>query len=203
MRDHWENIYATKTLDEVSWTRPHLDSSLKIIDTLELSPVSAVIDVGSGASTLADDLLERGFNNITLLDISAAALDHTRARLGERADSIAFVNADIREAQLEQDRFDLWHDRAVFHFLTDEAERSDYVERATLSLRHGGHLIIATFADDGPPKCSGLEVCRYNEETLIQTFGTEFEPVGIFREQHRTPFDTVQSFLYSHFRRVS
>lgn len=201
MSEHWEHIYSTKSLHEVSWTRPHLDSSLKIIDSLGLSKDSPIIDVGSGASTLPDDLVERGFTDITLVDISAAALEHTRERLGPAAGRIRFIPTDITTLEIESDSYELWHDRAVFHFLTSEALRKKYLDRLTGALRAGGDLIMATFADDGPLKCSGLDVCRYDIELLAATLGSKFELVETFREQHQTPFDTTQNFLYGHFRK--
>lgn len=202
MQEHWEKIYSTKSLDEVSWTRPHLDSSLEIIDSLDLSLDASIIDVGSGASSLADDLVERGFRNITLLDISKSALDHARTRLGERSQSIDFIDADIRTSFFPPNKFDLWHDRAVFHFLTDGSDRDSYVERLTTGLRPGGNVVIATFANDGPLKCSGVDVRRYDENTLAETLGSEFTLIHSFREQHLTPFETTQNFLYTHFRKT-
>lgn len=201
MSEHWEKIYSTKGLHEVSWTRPHLDSSLKIIDAIGLPSDASIIDIGTGASTLADDLLDRGYSNLTLLDISATGLEHIRTRLGNRSENIVFLTGNITTVEMPEPAYDLWHDRAVFHFLTDKDGRNNYLGNLSTALRPGGHLIMATFADDGPLKCSGLDIQRYDIDLLGDTLGSGFSIVETFRELHHTPFGTPQKFLYAHFRR--
>lgn len=198
---HWENVYETNAVDAVSWYRQHLDRSLEIIDALGLNADARIIDVGGGASTFVDDLLARGYSNISVLDISQRALEKTKLRLGESALGIDFIAADITSVSLQPNSFDLWHDRAVFHFLTSDADRAAYLENLRLALKPNGHLIIAAFADDGPLKCSGLEVERYDIEKLVRVVGDGFELAENFRDLHRTPFDTTQSFLYARFVR--
>lgn len=201
---HWQQVYATKSTDAVSWYRPHLDRSLAFIDALELSADAPIIDVGTGASTLVDDLLARGFRDITLNDIADAALAHTRERLG--ASVAARLHArvgDITTLDLPHAHYALWHDRAVFHFLTEAAQRDAYVAQVHHALRPGGHLLIATFAPDGPERCSGLPVQRYDADALATAFAPHFERAADTREQHPTPFGTTQSFQYVLLRRRS
>jgi len=199
---HWQQVYNDKAEAQTSWFRPHLDESLRLIDALRLSPEAPVIDVGAGRSTLVDDLLARGFIDVSALDISAGALAQSRARLGNDARKVRWLEGNVLEAQLPPARFDLWHDRAVFHFLTDAADRARYVALCARSLRMGGFALIATFAADGPEKCSGLPVCRYDAAALAAEFGPGFETLAHSREQHRTPFDTLQSFTYLLLRRI-
>ncbi|NOT48171.1 MAG: class I SAM-dependent methyltransferase, partial [Acidobacteria bacterium] len=174
------------------------DRSLGMIEATGLGLDARIIDVGGGASTLVDDLWERGYKNLTVLDISAAALENSKRRLGEAA-QVDFIAVDITNASLPQNSFDLWHDRAVFHFLTSTEDRSRYIDNLKCSLKPGGSLIIATFAEDGPLKCSGLDVERYDLEKLVDTLGNEFALAEHARETHQTPFDTQQSFLYARF----
>ena len=201
-QQHWQDVYAQCGEQQTSWFRPHLDLSLDWIDGLGLDKDAPIIDVGGGRSTLVDDLLARGFTDLSVLDLSGEALEQSAARLGARAQSIHWLNCDLLEAALAEAHYCLWHDRAVFHFLTDEAAQSTYVALASRSLRPGGYLLLATFAEDGPEKCSGLPVCRYNAQTLAARFGDGFETVGRRGEQHRTPFDREQSFTYLLLRRL-
>jgi SAM-dependent methyltransferase len=201
-KEHWEGIYQSKKHTGVSWYRPHLDPSLSLISKLGLNHESWIIDVGGGASTLADDLLKRGFRNITVFDISAKALQISKKRLGKRAARITGMEADITKAKLPENRYDLWHDRAVFHFLTDARDRMKYIKVLDSSLRRGGHLIIAAFNLNGPVKCSGLEIVRYSPETLSNELGAAFELVESFDEAHKTPFKTIQNFVYCRFRKL-
>jgi len=198
---HWQNVYETKAVDAVSWFREHLDRSLEMIGAARLGAEAQIIDVGGGASTLVDDLLERGFTNVTVLDISAAALEKAKLRLGDRAESVDWITADITAVELQERSFDLWHDRAVFHFLISPDDRRRYLENLKSSLKPDGHVVLATFADDGPLKCSGLDVERYDVDKLVKTLGEEFTLIDHVRESHTTPFDTVQNFLYAHFVR--
>lgn len=200
-KTHWENIYETKTPTRVSWYQEHAQTSLQFIQRAGIQKTDPIIDVGGGASTLVDDLLAAGFQHITVLDISAKALELARARLGKRAANVTWLEADITQADLPEQTFALWHDRAVFHFLTQPADRQRYIESARRALRKGGYLIIATFALDGPDHCSGLEVMRYSPESLHAELGAGFELADSMRETHRTSFGTEQRFIYCRFRR--
>jgi len=200
-RAHWERIYATRPVERVGWYRPHLDTSLTWIQELNLPRRARILDVGGGASTLVDDLLTLGFEDITVLDLSATALAHARARLGARADRVTWMEADITEAALPEAAYDLWHDRAVFHFLTEPDDRARYLERLRRALRPGGFLILATFSPEAPPTCSGLPVVRYDLETLVRTIGPGFHLVRHGREHHVTPGGIAQPYLYTCFQR--
>jgi ubiquinone/menaquinone biosynthesis C-methylase UbiE len=202
VRTHWEKVYHTKAPTEVSWFQQHSRLSLEFIKHSEVSRTAQIIDVGGGASSLADDLWQDGYRNITVLDISEKALQVAQSRLGETAEHINWWAADIREAELPADSYDIWHDRAVFHFLTEPADRHVYLETMRRSLKSGGHSIIATFAPDGPEKCSGLSVQRYSPEELQAEFGTGFTLMRFTREDHHTPGGAIQKFLYCHFRKV-
>ncbi len=195
-KSYWEKVYATKAPDAVSWYRAHLETSLALIERAAPDPSSSIIDVGGGESTLVDDLLARGYENITILDVSQTAIDATKKRLGLAAERIQWLVADITEAQLEPGAYDVWHDRAVFHFLTASQHRTAYVRQVGHSVRPGGHIIISTFGPEGPTKCSGLDVIRYDAELLHDQFGVRFRLVESSKELHQTPFGTTQQFLY-------
>ena len=195
-QSHWENVYATKAFDQVSWFRPHLETSLSLIERATSGRPSRIIDAGGGESTLVDDLLSRGHSNITILDISKTAIDVTRARLGARASGVQWLVADVTEIDLPANAYDIWHDRAVFHFLTNPADRSTYVEHVKKSVSPGGHVIIGTFGPEGPLKCSGLDVRRYDSESLHEEFGKRFRLIDSVSERHETPFGTTQQFVY-------
>lgn len=197
---HWEEVYRTKQVTEVSWFQERAERSLRLIQESGVPLTASIIDVGGGASVLVDDLLERGYRDITVLDVSASALELARERLGERAGAVRWLQADITTADLPAQAFDLWHDRAVFHFLTSHEAQAAYLARVRHTLTPGGHLIVATFADDGPERCSGLPVQRYSESELRDVFGEGFELVGCEREEHPTPAGKVQSFVFCHFR---
>ena len=200
---HWNKIYDSKESDEVSWFAPHLATSINLIESTGLAAWTAkVIDVGGGRSTLVDDLLNRGYRNLTVLDISQSAIDQTRERLGERVDSVTCITRDITNATLPENEFDIWHDRAVFHFLTAEEDRRKYIEQVRRSLTKGGHIIVASFGLDGPQKCSGLEVVRYSPDSMHDEFGDSFELLNHVEETHETPFGTTQEFVYCYCRRV-
>jgi SAM-dependent methyltransferase len=199
---HWQDIYARQDEMQTSWYRPHLDTSLRLIDGLKLPADAAFIDVGAGRATLVDDLLARGFRDVAALDVSAAALAQSRRRMGPSGDLVRWMNHDLFEAKLPADRYDLWHDRAVFHFLVNEKDQASYAELAARSIRGGGHLLIATFAPDGPERCSNMKVCRYDAASLAARFAPDFELVAEAREDHRTPMGTVQPFTYLLLRRV-
>jgi 2-polyprenyl-3-methyl-5-hydroxy-6-metoxy-1,4-benzoquinol methylase len=193
---HWENVYQTKAVDEVSWYRPHLEVSLTLIEAATLDTGSAVIDVGGGEATLVDDLVARGYSDVTVLDISPAAIEVAKGRLGAAAASVHWVTGDITTVELEAARYDVWHDRAVFHFLTSADDRAAYVRQVARSVRLGGHVIVATFGLDGPEKCSGLDVVRYDAENLHGQFGPKFRLLDSVTELHETPWGTPQQFMY-------
>jgi SAM-dependent methyltransferase len=199
-REHWESVYERKQPSEVSWYRPHLEQSLRYIDAAGLAPDAAIIDVGGGASTLVDDLLARGFTNVTVLDLSARAIDAAKARLGARAARVRWVIADATEAGLPAAAYDFWHDRAVFHFLGDERDRRRYVATVRRSLKPGGQILLATFGPDGPTRCSGLDVTRYDADQLQAQLGADFERLGSATEVHTTPWGAAQQFVYCHCR---
>lgn len=195
-KEHWERVYATRAPDQVSWYQEHARQSLELIGSIGLTRDASIIDVGGGASTLVDDLLGAGYASLTVLDLSAAALEAARTRLGERADEVRWIDGDITSVALPAGAYDVWHDRAVFHFLTGEAERRAYVAAVLRSVRPGGHVIVATFAEDGPTTCSGLPVMRYSPNELHAQFGGSFTLLRHEREEHATPFGTTQRFIY-------
>lgn len=195
-QDHWEKVYRSKRFDSVSWYAPHLEESLRLITELVPDRHAAIIDVGGGESTLVDDLLARGYVNLSVLDISATAIEFTRNRLGEKARGVTWYAADVTRADFQGRQFDLWHDRAVFHFLTDPASRAAYVATVKASVRPGGYVVMATFGPQGPEKCSGLDVVRYDDRTLHGEFGNQFRLMGSRTNEHATPFGTKQQFLY-------
>ena len=193
---HWENIYSIKTPDAVSWYRPHLEQSLELIRRAAPELSASIIDVGGGESTLVDDLIGQGYKNITVLDISRIAIEATRKRLGAVSGRVHWLVADITDTQLEHGAYDVWHDRAVFHFLTAPNARVAYVRQVANAVKPGGHVIVSTFGPEGPTKCSGLDVVRYDAEKLHGEFGVHFRLLDSSKELHRTPFGTVQQFLY-------
>lgn len=195
-KSHWENVYTTKQPTEVSWYQAHAEKSLELIAHTKIGEAAQIIDVGGGASTLVDDLLARNFQNITVLDISAAAIEKAQVRLGEQAQKVTWLEADITQVSLPNHRYDVWHDRAVFHFLTEAEDRRKYISALYGSLKPNGYVIIATFAPDGPLRCSGLDVVRYSPNELHTEFGDEFHLVDSFSEEHPTPFVTTQMFIY-------
>ena len=217
--EHWETVYRNKAVDQVSWFQPHAETSLRLIESLlaDAGPSQGgersereggapdrsarIIDVGAGASVLVDDLLDAGYQHLTVLDIAASALAVSRARLGERAAQVEWRVGDVTTVALPEAGFDLWHDRAVFHFLTDAADRRRYVEQVLRAVRPGGHVIVATFGPDGPLQCSNLDVCRYAPDGLHGEFGAAFELLGHHAEVHRTPAGRDQAFVYCYCRR--
>ncbi len=202
-KEHWENIYATKSVDQVSWYREHLENSLQMIVGTGISKTAAIIDVGGGASTLVDDLLEADFGDVAVLDISGKAIEKTKERLGKKSEKVEWIIADITKADLPENYYDAWHDRAVFHFLTDAEDRRKYVELVMRSLKVGGHIIVASFGENGPLKCSGLDIVRYNPETMHKEFGKEFKLLNSLKETHQTPFGSTQEFIYCYCRKLS
>jgi len=195
-REHWQDVYQRKPADGVSWFAPRLETSLALLERAGLGPASRVIDVGGGASTLVDDLLARGVGAITVLDLSDAALAVSRRRLGESAARVNWLAGDVRSAALDEGAFDLWHDRAVLHFL-DDAAAAGYVRQARRALAPGGRLVIGGFAPDGPERCSGLDVTRRSPGALAALFGEGFELLESRRENHRTPGGQDQAFAWA------
>jgi len=196
IREHWDRIYRRGAPSALSWYQAEPTLSLELIRRASPDLNAPIIDVGGGASTLVDVLLDAGYRNITVLDLSDAALRVARERLGERAAMVRWVEADVRAAPLAPSAYAVWHDRAVFHFLTDPRDRASYVEAARGSVRPGGHLIVASFAPDGPTQCSGLEVVRYSCESMHSEFGPSFHLVDGVREEHHTPGGATQAFVY-------
>ncbi|MFN8007504.1 MAG: class I SAM-dependent methyltransferase [Terriglobia bacterium] len=203
IKKHWDSIYSTKESTQVSWYQEHPVLSLHLIEHTGVDKEHQIIDVGGGTSTLVDDLLASGFNHITVLDISATALAMARQRLGIQADKVSWIEADITKASLPHQFFDLWHDRAVFHFLREPEERHRYIQAVQHSVKTGGHVIVATFATDGPARCSGLDIVRYSPESLHSEFGDDFRLVESTRETHTTPFGVEQKFIYCYCRKCS
>ncbi|WP_275546076.1 class I SAM-dependent methyltransferase [Pseudomonas sp. Marseille-Q0931] len=201
-KDHWQQVYTSKAADSVSWYQPHISVSLELIRRTGVSTEASIIDVGGGASTLVDDLLAAGFDRVAVLDISDAGLEVARQRLGECASEVSWIEADITTVQLPEQEYDVWHDRAVFHFLTTEQARRQYLQAVRRSVKPGGFVIIGTFAEDGPEHCSGLPVQRYSAESLYGEFGASFELLGRASEDHQTPAGSIQKFLYCYCRKV-
>jgi len=198
---HWENVYSSKAENEVSWFQESPAPSLELIGLARPSSDAAIVDIGGGASRLVDELLARGFDNLTVLDLSEAALAAAKARLGDKAARVHWVVADITKWYPTQS-FDIWHDRAAFHFLTNAADRAAYVACLDKAIKPGGSVIIATFALDGPEKCSGLPVNRYDAASLGEVLGNGFELVHARRHEHVTPWAATQRFQFSIFRKV-
>ncbi len=202
-RAHWDQVYSAKATTGVSWFQEHARQSLELIGQTGIAKHAGIIDVGGGASTLVDDLLDSGYSDITVLDLSAAALDLSKTRLGDRAAKVTWIAGDITQVDLPRSAYDVWHDRAVFHFLTTREDREAYVRAVLHAVKPGGHVIVATFAEDGPEKCSGLPVMRYSAEGLYAEFGAPFTLVEQRREDHHTPFGTIQKFIYCMCRTAS
>jgi len=199
-KGHWEAIHRTKAPTEVSWYEEHAVRSMDFVRRTAVAKSGRIIDVGGGVSTLVDDLLAAGYEHVTVLDISAAALAVARARLGAAAARVTWIEADVLRVDLPPASYDLWHDRAVFHFLTDPADRARYVDVVRRVVRPEGHVIVATFASDGPLRCSGLEVVRYDAESLHDAFGDDFRLMESARESHVTPAGSEQRFVYCYCR---
>jgi len=202
-KSHWEAIYKRKLSDELSWYRPHLELSMELIARSGIARGGKIIDVGGGDSTLVEDLLQKGFAHITVLDLSTAALARAQERLGRKAKDVRWIEADITRVELLASNYDLWHDRAVFHFLTEPADRSAYIDALNQALKTPAYVIIATFAPDGPEQCSGLPTVRYSPQDLQRELGSSYEFTEGLNEMHLTPAGKPQNFVYCLFRRVS
>ena len=193
---HWEQVYRTKGPDEVSWFQAEAILSRQLIERVAPDRTASIVDIGAGASTLLDGLVASGYRNLTVLDLSPAALAIAQQRLGPISAAVSWRAEDVLAAVFVRGAVDVWHDRAVFHFLTDPADRARYVAQVCEAVRPGGHVLIATFAEDGPTRCSGLEVVRYSPESLHAEFGTGFQLLESHRELHTTPAGTKQAFTY-------
>ena len=197
---HWKEIYTQKDSKRVSWFQEHAETSLRIIQSHEADKNARIIDVGAGASTLVDDLLEVGYQSIDVLDISKEALRIAQERLGKKAEKVNWRFANILKADLPTHSYDVWHDRAVFHFLTSKDEREEYVNQVLKALKPGGNVIISTFGPDGPLMCSGLPIVRYDHESLHHEFGQAFNLLEHGEEDHLTPDGSIQKFVYCYCR---
>ena len=200
-KSHWDSVYATKEPDSVSWFQKSAKLSLSYIQQASLNFTSPIIDVGGGASRLVDALQSKGYRNLTVMDISNESLERSKSRLGNFADSVDWIVADITRVKLPENNYQFWHDRAVFHFLTQPSDRNAYLNQLKHSVKSGGYILIATFAEDGPTECSGLPIVRYDIDTLNYLLKEFAEPVANVRESHATPFGTQQSFVYGYWRK--
>ena len=198
-QEYWNQVYQTKGSEDVSWYQRRPDLSLALIAASGLGKDAGIIDVGSGASTLVDFLLDDGHTRLAVIDLSGVALSHSRTRLGARADRVEWFEADVTSFQPPH-RFDLWHDRAVFHFLTAADDRRGYVATLRRTLQPGGTVVLSTFALDGPPQCSGLDVVHYDEPSILAELGAEFQPQEVRRETHVTPWQSEEQFIYFRFQ---
>jgi trans-aconitate methyltransferase len=198
--DHWQNVYVDKGENQVSWLQETPAISLELIELAGAMPGSGIIDIGGGASRLADCLVSRGYQDVTVLDLSAAALASARSRMGDSASRVTWIAADVTVWEPSRS-YDIWHDRAAFHFLTEPLDQAAYVDRLRRALRASGHAIIGTFAPDGPERCSGLAVSRYDAARLAATLGSGFELIDTRRHEHVTPWGAAQTFQFSTFRR--
>lgn len=195
-KTHWEKVYASNDPTRVSWYQPEASASLHLIEAIATDKSSSIIDVGGGASTLVDGLLDAGYGDLTVLDIAPTALSIAQHRLGENASRIKWINSDVLSADLPGAAYKVWHDRAVFHFLTDADDRMRYVSQARHAIQPGGYAIVASFAPEGPERCSGLEVVRYSPESMHAQFGNDFTLIDSFEEEHHTPAGHAQAFVY-------
>lgn len=199
---HWESIYDTKSPEETSWYEPHLGNSLDWIAELAPSRSASIIDIGGGMSTLVDDLLIKGFRSLTVLDIAGSAIERAQKRLGKAAENVDWIIGDLTSVALPQQAYDVWHDRAAFHFLTERDQRLSYVRQLTGALKPSGKVIIATFSMNGPQSCSGLRTARYDAQSLQRELGSEFRLMKSAFVVHRTPMGTMQEFLYCQMERA-
>jgi len=200
-KKHWENIYQTKELKDVSWFQPTPETSLDFFKQFNVPTTAKVIDIGGGNSFLVDHLLDLGYQDISVLDISAAAIDRAKQRLGDKAKNVKWIVADAATFK-PTEKYDFWHDRAAFHFLTDEQEIANYLQIAQESINPTGILVIGTFSEQGPKKCSGIEIKQYSETTMTDQLKKFFEKIKCITVDHLTPFDTIQNFVFCSFRKL-
>lgn len=201
-KTHWENIYDTKAESDFSWFQPYPQTSVDFINLFKLPATASIIDIGGGDSHLVDALLELGYTDITVLDISAKSIERAKARLGEKAAAITWIESDIVDFEPER-KYDFWHDRAAFHFLTTEIQIIQYLAIVKRAITPGGYLVLGTFSDKGPTKCSGLEIRQYTETTMSALFERDFKRIKCLEETHVTPFRTRQNFVFCSFQRIS
>lgn len=199
-KEHWENIYSTKAADEVSWFQRYPKTSMEFVELFKIPQSAAIIDIGGGDSCLVDALIEKNYTNITVLDISANAIERAKKRLGEKANFVKWIVSDIVDF-VPHEKYDFWHDRAAFHFLTSDEKVNRYVKIATEGINKEGILVLGTFSESGPKKCSGLEIQQYNEESASIKFEKDFKRIFCKTENHQTPFNTMQNFLFCSFRK--
>jgi ubiquinone/menaquinone biosynthesis C-methylase UbiE len=200
-KKHWENIYTTKDLKDVSWYQPTPTTSLEFLKQFNIGTTAKIIDVGGGDSFLVDHLLNMGYQDITVLDISAASLDRAKQRLGDKAANVKWIVADVATFK-PTEQYDFWHDRAAFHFLTQDNEIDNYINTIRQSLKTSGVLVIGTFSEQGPKKCSGIEIKQYSETTMTQRLQIFFEKIKCISVDHKTPFDTIQNFIFCSFKKI-
>ena len=200
-KQHWENIYQTKELNEVSWFQPKPETSLNFFEEFAISSTAKIIDIGGGDSFLIDHLLLLGYIDITVLDISNSAIERAKKRLGSNAEKVKWIVSDIVDFE-PTESYDVWHDRAAFHFLTNKEDREKYVSIADKGLTNDGLLILGTFSETGPLKCSGVEIQQYSENSLIEQMKSKFQKINCFTIDHTTPFNTIQNFLFCSFKKV-
>ena len=201
-KKHWENIYQTKDLKDVSWYQPTPTTSLDFLKQFNIPTTAKIIDIGGGDSFLVDNLLDLGYTDITVLDISAASLDRAKQRLGDRATKVKWIVADAATFK-PTEQYDFWHDRAAFHFLTQEQEITNYIDTIQKSIKPTGALVIGTFSEQGPKKCSGIEIKQYSETTMTERLKKFFEKVKCITVDHMTPFDTIQNFIFCSFKKLA
>lgn len=199
-KEHWENVFATKAEDEVSWFQPYPKTSMEFVALFKLPLHANIIDIGGGDSHFVDALLDKGYKNIYVLDISATAIERAKQRLGEQANKVHWIVSDITEFEPPV-QFDFWHDRAAFHFLTTEDKIYKYVSIAEDAIKKEGYLILGTFSENGPKKCSGLDIKQYSEASMSARFELAFNRIKCVHENHKTPFNTIQNFLFCGFRK--
>ncbi|SDJ55850.1 class I SAM-dependent methyltransferase [Chryseobacterium jejuense] len=197
-KNHWENVYETKNPDQVSWTQKKPQTSLNFINSFGLGKEAKIIDIGGGDSNLVDFLLEEGYENITVLDISAKALEKAQQRLGNKADKVKWIATDITTFE-PTESYDIWHDRAAFHFLTTQEQIAKYIDIADKNIN--SFMVLGTFSKNGPTKCSGLDIQQYDEESISEKFRQGFEKIQYTTEDHTTPFETTQNFIFCSFKK--
>ena len=201
-KKHWENIYQTKDLKDVSWYQPTPTTSLDFLKQFNIPTTAKIIDIGGGDSFLVDHLLDLGYTDLTVLDISAASLDRAKQRLGDRSTKVKWIVADAATFK-PTEQYDFWHDRAAFHFLTQEQEITNYIDTIQKSIKPTGVLVIGTFSEQGPKKCSGIEIKQYSETTMTDRLKKFFEKVKCITVDHQTPFDTIQNFIFCSFKKLA
>ncbi len=201
-KKHWENIYQTKDLKDVSWYQSTPTTSLDFLKQFEIPTTAKIIDVGGGDSFLVDHLLDLGYSDITVLDISAASLDRAKLRLGDRASQVKWIVADAATFK-PTEQYDFWHDRAAFHFLTRDEEITNYIDTVQKSIKPTGVLVIGTFSETGPKKCSGIDIKQYSEKTMTDLLARFFEKVKCISVDHQTPFNTIQNFIFCSFKKMA